>query len=319
MFKKSILILFLMISPALAQDPQPATPQPAEAKPAEVQDEESPKDTQDGFITLDAGIHFTTHYLMRGIPQEDKGVIGQPWIELQMHLYRGNGFITDMYLYGRSWNSFHSGPTGTEDNSTSDRSSWYETQFTAGGGLEFFHVLTVSGGYTFRHSPNDSFVTSEELFVRGTIQDKRLWNLSGDVGGWKLEFEGVRPHGMFAWETSKQRDNGLNRGVYAEVGAEPGLTLSPSEHFSFSLSVPFAVGFNVFEYYEVQNKGDAPFGYFRLGFRGTVPLKFIPDNYGQWSLYGGLDWYKLGQNVANGFNDGENDELIGSGGLVFHY
>lgn len=315
MYKKALALLLIFSTPVFAQTSQPAQDESVKKAEAETPSEDA---ESANFISLHAGLHFTTQYFARGLLQENKGVIAQPWIELRMHLYQTNGPISDVFLFAKSWNSFHSGPSGTGSNLSNSPSAWYETQLTAGLGVQAFRVLTVSGGYNIQISPNDRFNTVEELFVRGDLQDKRLWGLTGEVGPVSWEFDGIRLYGLFAWETDGQRDNGDNRGVYSEVGIKPGITLHPCDNFTASLSVPVSVGFNVFEYHEVQNKGDAPFAFFTLGFEGEVPLKWIPSRYGEWSLYGAVTWYNLGQNVSK-FNNRNNDELVGSGGLRFNY
>jgi hypothetical protein len=317
MLKNVLTIFLLFATPAFAQTSRPVEAEEAKTEEkAEEQTEETARDPD--FITLRAGVDLTTQYFSRGILQENQGAIGQPWIELRAHLYQGNGPISDVFLLGRNWNSFHSGPTGTGGADSSSPASWFETKATFGLGVQFFKVLTVSGGYTISFSPNDRFETTEEMFVWGELADKELWNLKGEVGFLKWEFDGIRLQGGFVWETDGQRNPGVNDGVYAEIGAKPGVTLHPCEDFTARLSVPVVVGFNVFEYYETPGKGDAPFGFFSLGFEGEVPLKWISSRWGEWSIYGSITWYNLGQNVAH-FNGDHNDEVIGGGGLRFSY
>jgi hypothetical protein len=330
MLKKALTLLLLFSAPIFAQETRPAKDLDAKV----VAESEADPDSEDGstwnrdseFITLRAGLDMTSQYFFRGILQENQGVVGQPWAELQLHFYRSESLISDVYLFSRSWNSFHSGPSGTESKLSHSPAAWYETQLTVGLGIEAFDVFTVSGGYSIQISPNDRFTTVEELFLRGDLDDKKLWNLRGELGSLKWEFNGLQLYGMFAWETDGQRDGvdnggkftGINRGVYSEVGAKPGVTLRPCDAFTISLSVPISVGFNVFEYHEVPHKGDAPFGFFTLGFEGEVPLKAIPERFGAVSLYGAVNWYNLGQNVSK-FNNGHNDEVVVSGGMRFSY
>lgn len=342
MLQKILPIILLLATPIFAQDSRPASEDPPgsgvsaiwsggsggyylEFSPDPLVDELEGGDSveddfvEKDFITLKGGLNLTTQYFARGMLQENQGVISQPWIELQMHLYQDPSVLSDVYLFVRSWNSFHSGPSGTGDLTKSQSpASWFETQFTFGLGIQAFQVFTISGGYNVQISPNRRFDTVEELYLRGDIADKRLWDLKGGLGGLKWEFDGARVYGFFAWETDGQRDGGDNRGVYAEVGANPGITLRPCDDFTFSLSVPFSVGFNVFEYQEVPFKGDAPFGFFKLGAEGAIPLQWISSKYGQWSLYGGVHWYNLGQNASR-FNKRHNDEVVTAGGLRFNY
>lgn len=319
MYRNAFLLTLLLALPVAAQDAEESATEVTKATSAEGAEEgevsefTTPEKTD--FITLRFDGQMATKYYFRGIRQEDQGVIGQPEVEIQLHLFQ-KSFVSDVYLFGRSWNSFHSGPTGSSSNGSNSPGSWYETRFTAGMGIKFCNTFTVSGGYTFYDSPNSRFNTVEELFIHGAVDDGKLWkSILSDPN---VEFKGFRPYGLIAWETSGQRDNGRNRGVYAEVGINPGFTFKPNKEFQFSVSAPVSVGLNIFEYYEVPQKGDAPYGFTNVGLRGELPIGWLPKKFGSLTLYVQGNWYHLDQNLTR-FNSRENDELVGSGGIRFEY
>ena len=308
MFRNSILLTLLLALPVMAEDP---TSQPA----AETQHECVGCAAKElDFVSLEFGGQLTTAYYARGILQENQGVIGQPWAEIQLHLFQKD-FVSDIYVFARTWNSFHSGPSGSESNFSSSPASWYESSFSAGLGVKLCNALTVSGGYTINFSPNDRFDTIEELFLRGDLDDRFLWK---GFDNEYIQFDGIRPYGLFAWESDGQRDAGRNRGVYAEVGINPGITLTPDPEFTARISAPITVGLNIFEYYETPNKGDAPYGFTNVGLRGELPLGWIPSKYGEWTLFVQGTWYHLDQNLSK-LNSEDNTGLIASGGLTFNY
>lgn len=321
--KKFLLIFMLFVSPAFGQDSRPIGDVPPVEQDLE-QDEEvvQEAETNEGWIKLRVGVDFTTHYFNRGVMQENQGVITQPWAVGELHLYKDPGnWVSDVYLFAGVWNSFHDGPTGSSSKGKDNPHTWYENRVTVGAGIEIKDVFVFSGGYNLSSSPNGSFDVVEEVFFRGDLKDKTLWDLKGD--GW--EFDGIRPHGIFAWETFGQRDVGTKRGSYAEIGIRPGLTIKdlftgdgePSG-WDLKISVPFLVGFSVNEYYEVQGKGDTAFGFMDLGLDGELPLACINPRYGHWSLYAAGHWIHLDQNSAR-FNKGHKNEIIGSGGIRFSY
>jgi hypothetical protein len=312
--KKLLLPLFLLISvPAFGQ-----TSRPTETEETEVENKETEAETEEKYIVLRAGLDMTTHYFARGNLRENQRVIGQPWVEAQLHLWKDKGaWLSDVYGFARSWNSFHTGPTGGQSLTAESPRGWYESEFSAGLALEFFSTVTISGGWAINLSPNDSFETIEEAFLRGSVSDKHLWDWQGE----HWEFDGFRLFGGFAWETNGQRDEGFNKGVYAEIGIQPGVTLkgwSTFPDWTLKVSIPVKVGFNLFEYYEVPNEGDNAFGYSDVGIDVELPLPCVPGRWGNWSLYIAGHWLHLDNNLAQ-FNGGENNELIGSGGVRFSY
>ena len=66
--------------------------------------------------TLTTGIDFPTAYMFRGIFQEDEGFITQPFVDLGIALYSGNGDLKAVSANVGNWDSIHSGPSGSEVN-----------------------------------------------------------------------------------------------------------------------------------------------------------------------------------------------------------
>lgn len=311
MYRNALLLTLLLALPVAAEEP---ASQPTK-EVAEEQKSEFTTPQETNFITLRLDAGMATKYYFRGVRQEDQGVLGQGEAEIQLHLFQ-KGFVSDVFVFARTFSSFHSGPSGAESATSSSPSSWYETRFTAGLGVKICNTLTISGGYTFYDSPNNRFTTVEELFVRGDIDDGLIWkNIIKDPN---VRFDGFRPYGLIVWETDGRRNPGVNDGVYAEVGINPGFTFKPNKEFQFSVSVPATVGLNIFEYYETPQKGDAPYGFTSVGLRGELPIIWLPKKYGRLTLYAQGNYYHLGQNVI-ATNSSENDEIVGSGGIRFEY
>jgi hypothetical protein len=91
-------------APAYAQTPAP--PAPAETKP------------NTGRVSLTAGVDWTTDYYFRGILQEDKDWIFQPYGEISFKLVEGTPAFGNVALTVGLWNSLHGGPTGVDGNNT---------------------------------------------------------------------------------------------------------------------------------------------------------------------------------------------------------
>ena len=72
------------------------------------------------------------------------------------------------------------------------------------------------------------------------------------------------------------------------------------------------------DYYEFGTGSDDTFGYFSGGVTVTVPLAFIPPDFGKWLVKGGVTVLYLGDNLKT-INDGDEIQVIGTVGLVFTY
>jgi len=314
MSKRFMVLLLFLFFPTFALADDQETP----ADTTEISDEENQ------FLHLELGATLTNQYFFRGLLQENQGVIGQPRAEVKLSLY-SNDWLTDVRAVTGTWNSFHSGPTGTQSNADTP-AAWYENRFHVGAEIDILNHITLSGGYIIYTSPNDSLETIQELYVKLAVDDYYIWHdLTPDElleRGETVIWHGAQPYGLMAFEAEGQRDNGLNNGVYTEVGIRPAWTLNPG--LVFKVTLPIRIGFSVDQYYEVpvSNPGKLPqddaFGFTDVGLEGELPIPCISGNYGQLSLHLAGHWFYLGQHTAARNNENKH-EIIASGGLRFNY
>jgi hypothetical protein len=86
-----------------------------------------------------------------------------------------------------------------------------------------------------------------------------------------------------------------------------------------SLAIPMQVGMSVSDYYESPTTGkDNSFGFFKAGLTFSVPLGFVPEEYGSWSVAAGPAVYAFGTNLKN-YNKGNNPWVVGTASLNFSY
>jgi hypothetical protein len=149
--------------------------------------------------------------------------------------------------------------------------------------------------------PNGNFDDIHELDIAISYDD------SDDLGDWS-----VSPYALVAIELKD--DNG-SEDVYLELGGELSLdNIVPSEDLPVSLSVPFAIGLSLDDYY-----GDEDFGFLSVGVMAGMPLDFIPSDLGVWEAYAGVTGYWLNDDVA-GLTDGDDDyEIVLSAGFGLEY
>ena len=282
-------VALAVAAPAHAQ-----TPAPAEAKP------------NTGRVSLTAGIDWTTDYYFRGILQEDRDYIFQPYGEVSFKLVEGTPTFGNLALTIGTWNSLHGGPTGVEGNNT-DPDLWYESDFYTKLGWTFLEDFSSAVIYTAYMSPNDRFGTVQEVaFSLG-------WNDSKILGPFALN-----PSVLVAFEFKGQADAGRHRGVYLQTGVTPGYTFNAKGTYPVTLTVPVLVGLSLSEYYEFGTGDDDTFGFFQAGVGVAVPLAFIPASFGAWTIKGSLNVLHLGDNLK-AINNNDRTEVIGTIGLAFTY
>jgi hypothetical protein len=276
------------------------------ATPAAAQDADDPNP---GAITISGAIDFTNAYMFRGIRQDDEGLITWPYFDLGLALYSGDGGLKSVGVNLGTWNSLHTGPTGSDGPSGK---LWYESDFYATLGLGFGGGVSLGTTYTAYTSPNNMFSTVKEIAFKVAVDD------SGALGK-----AAVKPYVLFAFEFDTdtglgQADAGAEAGRYIEIGAAPSISGG-----GVSLAVPIKLGLSASNYYEHPLTGeDSKFGYFSLAGIVTVPLGGT-TKLGSWNIHGGVEWQRLGDTTKyiNRDSDGEEqaNKVIGSVGIGFSY
>jgi len=252
------------------------TPPPTPAaKPA---DTPKPK-----MATVTFGADLTSAYMFRGIFQEDSGAIVQPHADVALAVNKK--FSLD---FG-NWESQHSAGTGT----------FYESDYFASG---TYTAGKVKPGFLFTSytSPNDRFKTVNELAAVVGFDDSAS----------KLPFS---PTVVLAFELKGQADGGEKKGTYLELGGKPVIKLQKKES-PITLAIPLKVGLGLKDYYEGVT-GTNKFGYFDLGFIGSVPIKVSK---GSFEIHGGVDFLTFGDNMKL-LNHDDRVKPVASLGFSYAY
>jgi len=255
-----------------------------------------------GKISLSGGVDFTNEYFFRGIyqgPGNDEGVIVQPYLDVNVE-------ITDwMSVYFGTWNSLQTDTQGTGGGTDE---VWYEADWYVGTSIALPANFSLAAGYTVLYGPSSAGIFSEEFNVSLAYDDSELW---GD----KLP-GGVQPYVNVVIETDGASDGVEGEGVYVELGIEPSFTIVESEKTPITLSIPMTVGLSASDYYEFDANGDGDlddagdeddtFGFFDIGVVASMPLSFIPSDYGAWSASAGVHFLFLGD------SNEARDEFVGT-------
>ena len=228
--------------------------------PAAAQDDES---RFSGVAQLDV----TNAYFFRGILQEREGVQIQPWTELYYNLYSTeDGPIRSVTVGGGTWLSFQS-----ERTLANNGPQWlYEADYYPLISVGFQYGISLTTIYYFYTSPNNAFETVQELNF------KLAWDDSEAFGKFA-----VHPWANFAFETNRT-SFGPKKGTGLQLGIAP--VLYAAESGSFTLSAPAELGLALDDYYEKAGGGENTFGYANVGLLMSIPLSFVPEGAGAWSL-----------------------------------
>ena len=257
---------------------------------------EAPKATS--AISGDAGFNFVSAYFSRGILQENQGAIFEPYADLFIALYEGDGIVNKLTANFSVWSSIQAHHPGV----VSTTGSWYEFDWMPGVSLTLAKNFTLTVSYYQFDSPNDSFRTSGNLNVNLAYNDADL------LGKFALH-----PHVTYLRELTGKAGLGTEQGNYYEVGIAPALpAMGP-----LTVSFPLTAGFGNAGFYEVHTSpvttSETNFGYLSVGPSIAVALP-LPSRYGAWTFNASAIYYHLNGTVAAADVNRHNDWVF-SGGL----
>jgi hypothetical protein len=246
-----------------------------------------------------AGLDVANVYVFRGVRQNSTGLVAWPAVDFSGRVFSGDGPLRRVTVNGGSWNSLHTGDTGSDGPMAK---SWYESRLR--GGVDFHFGLGVSVGtsYTAYISPNDLFTNAREVGIRVAIDDAQ------SRGG-----AAVHPYALIALETNAapgtgQLDGGLHAGRYLELGATPGYAGR-----RISLTVPIKVGMSLRDYYELGDR-DNRFGFASVGGFVSAPIGEA-SKIGRLRARGGIEVQRLGE-TTRVFNGGDRFQTTASIGVA---
>ena len=193
--------------------------------------------------------------------------------------------------------------------------TWWDVNNNAppsiGGELQEVDVW-IGVGYSYE---NFSFgITYQEwIYAGGTenildlsfgYDDTELW---GDSGMVALN-PSILFHKRMGASNIASPPGESENGWVIVLGIEPSFTVLDSETYPVTLSVPLSLGiFPEDGFHGTQASGaatDSGIGWFNLGVSVSVPLAFIPSEYGEWSAHGNITyWHTEDDVIANPDDD----------------
>jgi hypothetical protein len=243
-------------------------------------------DPNPGAITFTGGLDVPTVYFFRGLRQEvDPGLTLQPYGDIGLALYSGDGGVKSAGINFGVWNSLHTGSSGSDG--PSDKIH-YEEDFYTTLNLGFGGGVGLGLTYMALTSPNSMFNNVKEFQLK--ISKAHM----------------LSPYALLAAELSDkgQADGGSSKGTYFELGVGPTFPLMPNGP---TLTIPVKLGFSLSDYYELAGE-DHKFGWFDIG--GLLTFPMAPGPFGSWNFHAGADILMLGD-TPEAFNVNKDGETKG--------
>lgn len=251
--------------------PEPASKTPVLPPPAE----------SDPWAHILLQLDFSDHYITpRGLNVENEGLVFQPLFLVFWDLYGNDtGFVKDVSLTTGVWSSIHSEESGA------DPGHWNEYDPILGLTVKFAGNVKLDTTVTQFESMVDSYPTSTHFEAKLSYDDSALWggkfSFNPYVAYWQELDEKATV--VFNTETSDQS-------YYFTLGVNPTLKFDAVK-FEFPTYINL-VGDEFYQKFDGTGGGDG-LAVFCTGVKASVPLKFIPQSAGFWSVYAGVKYYHL--------------------------
>jgi len=194
------------------------------------------------------GFDVTSQYFFRGIRQESKGLILQPWAEIAWSLVDGNDSLRSLDLTIGTWNSLQSGPSG------GGNGVWYEGRGYVDLAAAVGEKWTFGMRYTGYGNPNGAGAWGpvQEIAFRAQLDDRGY--LGDVIDG------GLQPYAMVAFETDGEREYyfgsniDTNNGIYGEFGVTPSFNTGIGDD-DLRVHMPIKMGVSLSDYYQDSGTG----------------------------------------------------------------
>ena len=248
-----------------------------------------------------AEIAVADKYIYQGFVLERRGPVVQPYIELFGEFYTGDGFLTSASLSLMVFNSVQFHNSG-RSNIADPMRTWYEFEIKPGVQLVLVKKLTFTASYRRFESPNGYYGSANGIELLLEFDDSDL------LGKFALN-----PHVTWIAPLSADYEDS-EEGHYFEFGIEPSFEIGEGSRYPITVALPATVALGDQHYYSGRS-----FGFASAGLKVSVPLAFLSDSLGKWSLAGSATFYRLGQTAAELTNNGDRSEQLFAGVLSVEF
>ncbi len=219
---------------------------------------------------------FSDKYLTpRGMIVQNEGLVFQNLVLGFFNLYGSDDFSAT--LVGGIWNCF--GSSKLNDNS-GNPTMWYEIDPIAGMSFGIGKNITVDITYTAFNMQIFNIPFSEHLETKLSYKDADLlgkFALNPYVILW------TELHNKAVANTDARPDESF----YFDIGVAPSYTL---KDLDLKLELPCRVLTAESDFYGTGAGSHSAIGLYELGVKASMPMKFMPAGYGNWSSHLGVKY-----------------------------
>ena len=225
-------------------------------------------------------------------------MIFQPLVLLFANLYSNpSGYLTDVSLTAGLWSSLHTEIEG----SGPDPSHWNEFDPIFGLSFKFADCLKFETNYTAFKSMTDAYPLSHHLELKLSLDDSK-WLKTFALNPFVAYWRELDDKATVAFDASRADES-----FYFTLGINPAIQFD-----AVKLEFPTFINIVGNEFYQQVDgsPGGSGLAVFCTGVKASVPLKFIPQEYGFWTWYAGVKYYHLnndGLEDGNEFAFGDDD------------
>ena len=262
-----------------------------------------PPPPQGAKVNLLLNFEFADKYVTpRGQIVRDNGLTFQPLLLAFLTLHEGDGLISSFKFLGGVWNDIGSravsehAPFGTNP-----KTHYTEIDPILGLEIGIMKKVTLDVTYTAFVEQILDIETSHHLEVKLSYDDTPLlgaFALHPYVSYWK-ELEGKStaarvPFAVFGRSPHTGSATPPDEGYYFEVGVNPGYTFKPVG--DLRVEFPCRVLFPSDDFFGEFYDSKSTVGLYEVGVKASIPLKFMPKGYGNWSLHAGYKYMNFVDN-----------------------
>ncbi len=225
-------------------------------------------------------LDFSNAYITpRGLYVTNKGMCFQPLLLGFFDLYHNkDGLLNDVTMTLGVWSDFDTHKSGV------DPSHWNEFDPIAGVAWTFAQDWKLETNFTAFDSMQDDYPTSAHFQVQVDYDDSKY------LGAFALH-----PYVAYWQELHEKATVNLDpatsaRSGYFTFGVDPSVKVGPVK---FELPTYINVVRDKFYQQFDGSPGGSGLAVFGTELKGSIPLTFIPKDWGSWTFYAGVKYYHL--------------------------
>lgn len=229
-----------------------------------------------GSLSGNLGLNVSSAYYNRGVLQNRHGLNFQPYANLNIRAFEGDGPISRVDFHLGTWMNL------TDANSRMRNGKvWSEIDLSPGVSVKLGD-FTVTETFQIAIFPDNNYVNNfRGLETRLAYDDRDL------LGAFAL-------HPTFTHLASLGGGAGFGMGAgghFWHFGVNPGVSMGPAK-----ISMPVGIGFGSGEFYRTANNG---YGFSSIGLATEVKLPFETEA-GRWTMNASLTYYDFSRgNTGN--------------------